>query len=826
MAVKKVWGQVSFYDKGSPSFCEHAGQWLQVNLADIYEPALMTGAIGRANFINMAQTLIPSFYRIPDPVNCLIPAFDIGRTQPHTYLDDWFYSPPDIWVQVPPVSEADAQVLFCGAFVPDLEWRLESKFTLADNEPFAFALVLTPAVRDNLTFPFVRVTFGDGEWSIYFRPEVEPQLIFRNSKVFNIGHVFGEIWHSSPIWRFEGAVGSILVLPVRGHLVVGNARQWQPLNPNTFAVNPYILGKSTDEPILRSGRIIVEGRGAACFFAFPSVDFSMDGWIILPRMTLYNSDAHIAAVTVFKYLSRHDPVTVINLPTRPRNSKVKPRLRVYGVQRRGETELMLKPVKIDEWSAHPDEELPSEQELPAPKELKSFAYALIYRNEDARSFFELVSVALETKPLVKPYRKPLVTVPLNLSGRDFAVKAINIDVSEDGGVEALIDIAATHPHAKMPVISTDFYCEITLNYENLKGKRGSLTVRGFVEEVQQNMQAGAYGAWQYHIRIKGVTKRLQALVGDGMFPPFDGYFISEICDFLLKKAGLEGTWLKFQGNDLQLTPQLLWEQPTPEELPPTLMPEPPYAGFPYWWVIERPRFTLRTGQSALEFLKELCRMTGNDFYEDLDGIWVVPTATEAQLPLLTLADANQFANRTALRNEFLGLNGGYLIERVELRSQTAWLPTSFVAVGKNVFGAPIYLTLEDARMISDPRSAYFRGFRAAKTVADDKLTSYFLLYRAALAEFLKTYARPPFELRTTLTDIPVPLPMLRSRIRVLTTATAIQEVIRENLVGVTQQDVWTVRRYRLNFSADIGKCNMELILTPPAYIPTGVILPR
>ncbi len=799
MAVKRVWGNFTLFERGAPSYTAVAGMWQQINFKDIYEAALMTGAISPATFIDGQSALIPAFYFIPDPINCLIPAVDFGRSRKHTYLSQFTYSPPEFWMEVPPVSGEDAQVLFVSAMLPDMEWQLVSKFPLGANEPFALALVLTPAVKDNLSMPFVEVIFGGGEWRVLFRPEVEPILIFRDNVSVPVGHVFGEIWSSSPIWRFEGAVGALLFLPIRGHLCVLNARQFNPTRPQFAALNPYLFGKGAEEPIVHQGPVIIRGRGASAFIAFPSVDFSLSGAMFLPQVTFLHAKEGVTNIQF--QLSSHLSMISVRAGVSDLWNTI---LNVWGTQRFGHTTFTLYPRVVT-----------------APP--LDVAYSLHYQTFGA-GYFELVSLAFHTFPTLKYSRLTNTSIPFGL-GKDFNLQEVTIDTSEEQW-EARLTFVPRHPNATFPTLSADRYAELTINWENLKGQVGSLHIKGFVKEVTQQGEAGSYAGMRYSLRLQGVEVRLKEAVGDYSFPIFDGATIKEVFEYCLLRVGLDpAEVLHFHGQNFRLVPELLWMQPIPPEVPPPLMPQPPVAGFPYWWIPEEPRWTIRPQQSLWEFLKEIARMSGNEVIADIDGIWVIPTATEAIIPLHDIADASLYQSLVRLRDELL-MRRMYFVERVEIRGETGWMPTTFVAVGKTPFGAPIHFFFEDSTLINDPTSTAFKGFRASEVIADDKLASDFFLFRAAFTSYLKAYAHPEQELSLTLTDIPVPPLRLRSRVRVLTKLTEVQELVRLGGVGVARPNEWIVRRLRYHFSAKPEECHLELTLSLPANIPTGIIFPR
>jgi hypothetical protein len=124
-----------------------------------------------------------------------------------------------------------------------------------------------------------------------------------------------------------------------------------------------------------------------------------------------------------------------------------------------------------------------------------------------------------------------------------------------------------------------------------------------------------------------------------------------------------------------------------------------------------------------------------------------------------------------------------------------------------------------------PNYPFFRGFRASHVISDDKLTSWFLLFRAILTEYLKTFRHIPIEVNATLTDIPAQPPIgLRDRVLVLTQVTA--EMPPHPYMPARPRQEFAVRKVTWVFSSDIAKCVQQLTLTPPANIPYGIILPR
>ena len=813
MAVKELRAEVRLYPQGAPSYCEFAGQWQQVNFFEIYEAALMTGqilfpAFGGAFY----PSYKPSLYLLPDPLNCLIPAFEIGLTKPHTYLSEWIANPANFVQELPPISAVDAQTLIIPAVLPDQQWQLISRFSLAPNQPFAVALVLFPAVKDNLSMPYVRIIFGQGEWEILLRPEVDPVLVFRGQPVLPIGHVFGEVWRSGSFMQVEGAIGTFLILPVRGHLVIANARDWNPTKPNISAFNPYIYGKNFNEPIILPGEVIVEGRGAAAIFAFPSIDFATHGGINLPLFTIYG--ARCPRV--------YDPITIEMLNHQPSWSfranlfnfkhstdKVSEmEVTVYGVSRHAPTTLTFSPLTVTE-----------------DKEAKatSWVWQLRFSQPTMHSFFELVAISVHGYPAIKELPARKLRRYINLT-KDYAVTEIQISLDE-GHADAQITFAPKHPHQTLPVISSDQYVEIEVDWTNLKGQKQKLVFKGFVSQVVEESREGGWGAISYRLVVSSIMRRLESIVGDGLFPVFDGWKVSEVFAYALKRAGLDpDQFLFFYGNDVILSPEILWEQPTPPELPPPLMPQPPVSGFPYWWVIEQPRFTIKVGQSLVEFLKELARMTGNEIIVDGEGLWVIPTAYESPIVSYTIMDATKFGT-TEPTQSLMNDTSTYLATEIHLKSEPAWLPTSFIAAGKTIWGTPIWLNFENNDAITNPNYPFFRGFRASTIISDDKLTTWFLLARAAYTEYLKQFRHIPTEINLTLIDIPAN-PYLGLRDRVLVQTQLTNELPPHPYMPAKPKQEFVVRKIAWVFSSDIARCAQRLTLTPPANIPYGVILPR
>ncbi len=802
MAVKSVRLNAVIYEHGAPSYCEVAGQYTQITFPLIYESMLMTGSISPAVF-NEPSLYKPCVYRLPDPINCLIPAFDLGRTKPHTYLSEWHATPPELWYEVPPVSAVDAQVLMVGAIMPDQEWQLVSKFALAPNQPFAFALVLFPAVRDDLTFPYVRVIWGNGEWEVYFRPDVEPMLLFRGHPVLSIGRVYGEIWHSSPLFKVEGAIGAILALPVRGHMVLANARDWHPLQPTIAAFNPYLFGKPPTEPIHVGGPVVVQGRGAAAMFSFPSVDFSVRGELLLPTIVGLQLGDKPMLRQLLKfpreiYLSNAEPVTdeVISR----HNPKVM--LRLFGLAR------------------------PAARFYPQVRDAVNgdaltIQYLLRYELPSPQAFFELVALGFYVEPKIVKSFKQLVNLP-----EVYRVTEAKITVDERDA-EALLTVEPRSPTQTFPILSGDHYVELTAEWVNLKGIQQTLRFKGFVGGVEQTAREGSWGNTQYQIRVTSIKKRLEQLIGDNTFPPFDGFTVSEVFAYCLAKAGLDPEeFLHFYGNDFVLSPQLLWAQPTPEELPPELLPQPPVAGFPYWWRIEEPRFTVKIGQSVWEFLRDVARMSGNEIIVDGLGVWVIPSAYEQPTPIITIVDASRYGTTTPLTS-LLEEPNIYLARQLRVQAEPTWMPTTYAAFGKDPFGFPIYLYVENSELINNPKSPAFRGYRASNVVADDKLASPFLLWRAAFTEYLTTFRQIPLQINVTLTDIPAPGLGVRDRVTVHAQAVAEQLLSQISLKPFpASPNEFIVRRSTWVFSANPAECSQELVLTPPANIPYGFILPK
>jgi hypothetical protein len=816
MAVKDVRAQVRVYPRGAPSYTLFAGQWMQVNFNEIFEAALMTGQVSPPVFPRglgqeaFVPSFKPSFYLLPDPLNCLIPAFEIGLTKPHTFLGEWSASPADLIQELPPISSVDAQTLIIPAVLPDQEWRLVSNFSLAPNQPFAFALVLFPAVKDNLTMPFVRVVFGNGEWEIFFRPEIDPALIYRGQPVQPIGHVFGEIWRSGSFMQTEGAIGTFLILPVRGHLVIANARDWNPTRPNITAFNPYIFGKLPTEPIIHAGPIVVEGRGAGAIFAFPSVDFAQEGAMNLPQFALFGATFTFTAplrVTVGKDRPAwSETLTIQNFYVTPAVSPFVGELAVtlYAASRHQPTIFQLVPLRL---------------QSDTQSMVTNWIWQLRYLNPHPLNFFELVALSVHGSPVLRtvPYQYTDLT-------REFAVTEVQVSVEEERA-EAQVTLMPKRPTQTLPVLSSDQYTEIEVQWTNLKGQTQQMVFKGFISQVMEEGREGGWGALQYRLRVSSIARRLESAVGDGLYPVFDGWRVSEIFAYALRKAGLDpNQFLFFYGNDVRLTPQLLWEQPQPPELPPLLLPEPPVAGFPYWWVIEKPRFTIKVGQSVWDFLKEIARMTGNEVIVDGRGIWVIPTAYESPVVTHTIVDATRFGT-TQPRTTLLTDPKTYLASEIQLRAEPGWLPTSFIATGKTVFNTPLWLNIENYPAIAMPNYPFFRGFRASHVVSDDKLTSWFLLFRAVLTEYLKTFRHIPIEVNATLTDIPAQPPLgLRDRVLVLTQVTA--EMPPHPYMPARPRQEFAVRKVTWVFSSDIAKCVQQLTLTPPANIPYGLILPK
>ena len=812
MAVKDLKAQIRLYPQGAPSYCEFAGQWQQVNFFEIYEAALMTGQISPPAFGDIfSSSYKPSFYLLPEPLNCLIPAFDVGLTKPHTHLEEWFVNPAGLAQELPPISAVDAQTLIIPATLPDQQWYLRSKFNLAPNQPFAFALVLFPAVKDNLTMPYVRVTFGQREWEIFLRPEVDPVLVFRGQPVLPIGHVFGEIWRSGSFMQTEGAIGTLLILPVRGHLVIANARDWNPTKPNITAFNPYIYGKNFNEPIVLPGPVEVEGRGAAAIFAFPSLDFATDGAINLPQFSLFGAECPRLYDPIFVSLSSTDPVWSFNVQLKhfKRTDFIgDAEIKLFGVARPSFVNFYLYPLRISK-----DEEA----------KIFSWVWQLRFSQPSMQSLFELVALSVHGIPSVKemPARKLRKFRDLT---EEFAVTEIQVSLDEENA-EAQVTLAPRHPHQTLPVISSDQYVEVEIEWTNLKNLRQKLLFKGFVLQVIEEAREGGWGAISWRLRVGSVTKRLEGLIGDGLYPVFDGWRVSEVFAYILMKAGLNpDDFLFFYGNDVVLSPEVLWEQPTPVELPPPLMPQPPTAGFPYWWTIEQPRFTVKAGQSVLEFLKEVARMTGNEVIVDGEGIWVIPTAYEQPIVSFTIVDATKFGTTKPLQTLIEDLST-YLTTEIHIKGEPAWLPTSFVATGKTLWGTPIWFNFENNDAIANPSYPFFRGYRASTLISDDKLTTWFLLARAAYTEYLKHFRHIPWEINLTLNDIPAN-PYLGLRDRVLVEAQLTEEMPPHPYMPARPKQEFVVRRTVWVFSADKSRCVQRLTLTPPANIPYGIILPR
>jgi hypothetical protein len=816
LAVKDVKAQVKVYPKGAPSYCLFAGQWMQVNFHEIYEAALMTNQIEPPTFHvpprgGLTFSYKPSLYMLPEPLNCLIPAFELGLMKPHTFLAEWTALPPGLAQELPPVSGVDAQTLIIPAVLPDQEWRLISNFYLADNQPFAFALVLFPTVKDNLTMPFVRVVFGRGEWEIFFRPEVDPVLVFRGQPVMPIGHVFGEIWRSGSFMQTEGAIGALLILPVRGHLVISNARDWHPTRPNIAAFNPYIFGKSPHEPIIHAGQVMIEGRGAGAIFAFPSVDFAQAGGMNLPQFALFGASCPNLDNTLRLRVGKDSPKWSLDLEIhRPRRSDVrrfvgKLEVALYAVARPDPVTFELHPI------AHQEE-----------NGITNWIWHLRFVDLFPPTFFELVSLSVHGEPVLgKPHTRRGDVQNLNDT---YAVTEVQVALDEERA-EAQVALFPKRPTQVLPVISSDQYVTIETEWTNLKGAMQKLIFKGFVSQVVEEGREGGWGALQHRLRVSSIVRRLEQVVGDGLYPVFDGWYVSEVFAYILKKAGLDpDEFLFFYGIDVPLVPQLLWEQPRPPELPPELLPEPPVSGFPYWWVIENPRFTVKVGQSVWEFLKEIARMTGNEIIVDGLGLWVIPAAYEMPVVSHTIVDATNFGTTTP-RQTLLSDPKTYLASEITLRAEPAWLPTSFIATGKTFFNTPIWLNLENLDAISVPKYPFFRGFRASHIVSDDKLTTWFLLYRAALTEYLKTFRHIPVEINLTLNDIPAN-PYLGLRDRVLVETQITGDLPPHPYMPAKPKQEFVVRKSTWVFSSDISKCVQQLTLTPPANIPYGIILPR
>ncbi len=815
MAVRDVQLKIDGYERGAPYTVVVAGQHNLLVFKDLYESLLMTGGVSPAVFSGQASEYKPSFYLLPDPINVLIPSFDVGLRKRDTSLAEFqvatSYPDPSLIFHNYQGSPAEVGAVYVNATVlPDIYWRLVTQRLLAPNEPFCFFLVLSPAVKDDIALPWAKVTWGQGEWELLFRPELRPVIRFRGQPVTTVAGIAGDMWVTSSLWKFEGMVSAIAVLPVRGHLVVANARDWNPLRPDITAVNPYILGKSGDEPIWRSGPIVIEGQGVAAFVGIPSLDFSTQGAIKLPPIPVLEPiEGDPASLGGSFSLNHSTTVTVVPLMKGAVASPVQRATatlsaRVYGTGR---------PFAILDFTAVGM----ARQE---GAHLTHIMYQLSYNNQP-HSFFELVAVDFFIPPEVGAVRRRVG----NLTDL-FAVEEVVVRLSESG-MDADVTLYPRVPLQTLPVIDTDYYVEVWVRYQNLKGKKQELVIKGFIKEVGQEQREGVWGNIAWKLRVVDVGQRLREVRGDGLFPVFDGWSVREVFEYCLLKAGLHpDEFLHFYGNDFVLEPQLLWHQPSPPELPPPLLPEPPIAGFPYWWAIEKPRFTIGVGQTLWDFLNNLALMTGNEIIVDGLGVWVIPSAYESPVSTHNIVDLSDEGATDV--SQVLSDPDTYGAAELRLRGTPGWMPTTYLAIGKHPLGFPIYSFWELPHLIRDPSAPNFRGFRVTRTIADQKLATPWLAFRRAFYEYLATFRAIPLTIDLRLFDIPAnPYLGLRDRVTVQSKATVdvwlSQHGVKPYPAGPQE---FVVRQVLWRFHADPAQCVTELSVSPPANIPYGLILPR
>ncbi len=804
MAVKEVLMRIDVFERGAPYTAALAGQHVMMSFKDLYESLLMTGCISTGVWGGTQSLYKPSFYLVPDPINALIPAFDVGISRKDTKVEDFdtYTTFPEegdlkVFYSIEPPSADTPWFVFVNAFMlPDIYWQMTTRRILAPNEPFCFFLVLSPAVKDDIALPWAKVSWGNGEWDIVFRPEMSPVVRWRGNPVTTLGGIAGDTWVSSSLFKFEGVVSTIAVLPVRGHAVFANARDWNPQRPQITSINPYILGKAGIEPLWQAGPIVIEGQGVSAFVGIPSLDFSQAGSLLLPPFPVLEMPRQpIGGVYPVPLL----PTTLFQDIPLGGVANIPLAARVYGT---GKPLGMLALSVVADRGSH-------------------VLLRLDYQNPYPQNFFELVALSLYCNPYLVPSRRSIG----NLT-EDFAVNEATIKVSENGA-EADIVLYPKTPLQVLPVIDTDYYVELRVKWKDMKDKRQGLLFKGFVKEVHQEERTGVWGATQWRLRVVDVGQRLREIRGDGLYPPFDGWWVSEVFAFCLLKAGLHpAEFLHFFGNDFLLTPQLLWEQPRPPELPPPLLPEPPIAGFPYWWVIEKPRFTVKVGQSLWDFLQELALMSGNEVFTDGLGVWVIPSAYESPVPIYRLVDISEYGEPD--RDVIMGDLWTVPVANLRLRAEPGWMPTTYLAIGKSPLGFPIYSFWELPRLIKDPTTPNFRGVRVAKTIADDKLATPMLAFRRAFYEYLTVFRATPLTVDLTLLDVPAnPYIGLRDRVTVESKATA---DVWLSQIGVKPfpahpQD-FIVRQVTWSFRADPSKCVVDLSLRPPANIPYGLILPK
>jgi hypothetical protein len=705
------------------------------------------------------------------------------------------------------------------------------------------------------------------EWSVRFSPDIPPMLYYYDKLVATVD-TLGSMWMSQPLMELEGQVRAPLIMTARGHLLILDAGQGQVLwssqsknaLPRITAINPYIgfppsaqksppwsptlVAKPPTEPIYHGGSIVIEGFNCVALIAIPSVDFATEGEIPIMTVSLPKPSEAEGDVTSKwfvldcesyyhrKKVGEFRPRALgqtFKLPCYTEGGfKLKP---VYPVPAHKMERLPGIPIYLGVFGAERPQptgrlsfrfHLKFMQELPPSKSetgTAQYFMTLEYQAQPYRTwfstlpYFELVAAAVEIPPAI--VTRKILSSELSLAT---AVTDCQI-VESERETKATFTYHPLRPTDTVVIGDTPTYAEIEISWESLSGGASTMSFRGFVTSVEVAEEGGYYGLRRFRATVESVAKRLKDTVGDYTFPHFDGWSVKEIFQYCFIKAGLDpDEFLLFCGNDVRLTPQLLWWQPTPDELPPWLLPEIPQAGFPYWYTPEKARFQIRAGQSVWAFLEELCAMTGNEVLDLGFGTVVVPSAYEMPQPVIVLSDAAHAPSSSYYPD--------CILTDLSVSGKTGWQPNVFIAMGKTRLGAPCIAYYELPQTFWDVTSPAFKGFRQAHVEVDEKIATPELAARRAYLDYLSSFREIPVELSVALASIPPLIIIPRDKVEV--NAIALQAMIAAQGVRPTRvaPNQWTVREVTYVFDAKLERSQLKLRCTPPIGIPQGLILPR
>jgi len=679
--------------------------------------------------------------------------------------------------------------------------------------------------------------FNRAEWSIRCAYNLPPLLCYRD---------FFVPLHTQTQWigdfgQLSGEARLLTVFTARGHLCVADAYELVRAHPlagergaNLTAFNPYLVQKDgryihDSEYVHRGGYLRIDGFNCSALIFLPSFDTPAFCEFLVAPVPFPVQDAQETGgqtialekpchrVPILKTSVQTNPLGAVwvydfdenfRLVRRERGTEIPISLPIYlrifgkGLRCRA-TRFTPSVITV---------EVP-EGEAYGEKAVGTYV-TLACEFVGGRSFFgtgvwfEIPAVAVEAPTILTTGGG--AAFPLS----SFAsILEVTYDVSEEGAQARVSFAPKAAMQPALPLTDVPLYAVVDTAWVTLSGRVCRFTFFGFVEAGSRREEAGFWGGRRETIEIQSVADRLKRCVGDPSFPPFDNWTVSDVFRYCFVRAGLDpDLFLHFYGNDFVFSPELLWEQPIPRELPPTVQPGGlPIAGFPFWYTPEKPRFTVRVGQSLWDFLHDIALMTGNEIIVDGWGVWVIPVAYEEPLVSALLADAG----RT--------LDLDYTLGEVNLTARMGWLPTSYISVGKSRLGAPIIVAYEQAERYANPLAPSFVGYRLADVVTDDKLATTWLAFRRAFYSYLSAFRSIPFEVEGEV--LGTPLLFLRQRVLIHSFATdfAVPAEMRYRLANPNE---YVIRQLTYQFSADPRECKLRIKATPPANIPYGLILPR